>query len=441
MKTNEVKWYSTTENKVWVSNEVAFTPAGTDTLELTGEKFQEVNGFGGCFNELGWEALMLLDEENREKIMEELFSPGKGCCFTFCRIPIGASDYALEWYSHNENSGDYKMENFSIIRDYLYLLPYIKKAQQYNPDLKFFASPWSPPTWMKSPKAYNHGTIIWKEDILNAYALYLLKFIQAYENEGVHISQIHIQNEPMSDQKFPSCVWTGEQFREFIRYYIGPLFERNNIDTEIWLGTLNGPETDHRYIHTKYDDYANLVLSDSEARKYIKGVSYQWAGKYGLQQTYMSWPELKYMQSENECGDGTNTWDYARYIFNLYRHYFTNGVCYYIYWNMALQPMGKSTWGWTQNSMITIDPETKSAIYNPEFYLMKHFSHFIKNGAVRVGIKGHWTGTSVAFENPDGEIVILVHNGLNRTRNFVLKGIGKELSINLSPMSLNTIII
>lgn len=440
-KVMNIKWVSTTEQQQWEENKIELSAEGNDTLELTGDSFQTIDGFGGCFNELGWIALSQLDEEKKNEIFSELFDKEKGCKFNFCRLPVGANDYSAEWYSYNENDGDYNMEKFSIERDKHYLIPYIKKAMELQPDLKLFASPWSPPTWMKFPRAYNHGTLIWEKKNLEAYALYFLKYVKAYEAEGININQIHVQNEPMSDQKFPSCIWTGEQFREFIRDYMGPLFEKNEIDAEIWLGTLNGPETDSRFLATTYDKYANAVLSDEEARRYIKGVSYQWAGKYGIQQTYLSYPELKYMQSENECGDGTNTWEYARYIFNLYRHYFSNGVGSYIYWNMVLELEGRSTWGWKQNSMITIKPETKEVIYNPEFYVMKHFSHFVKKGAVRLGIKGHWAGNSTAFKNPDGEIVLVVGNGLTRPRSFTFKGEDKKLTLELKPLSFNTIII
>lgn len=430
------KWISTTIEEQWVEKNAFIVKDFGDILELTGEKYQEIDGFGGCFNELGWIALENLDEEKKQEILSELFESESGCKFNICRFPIGASDYAAEWYSCNENDGDYEMQKFSIDRDKKYLIPYIKEALKYNPEIDFFASPWSPPTWMKFPKVCNYGTLIWEKNVLEAYALYFKKFVEAYKKEGININQIHVQNEVIADQKFPSCVWTGEQLREFIRDYMGPLFEKEKIETEIWLGTINAPEN----IRTDFDEYANLVLSDKDARKYISGVSYQWAGKNAIQQTYASYPEIKLMQSENECGEGDNTWEYARYIFNLYRHYFSNGANSYIYWNMALLPKGKSTWGWTQNSMITIDPEKKDYKYNPEFYVMKHFSHFIKKGAIRLGIKGHWAGSSVAFENPNGEIVIVVGNGLDRTRDFTYVSGDIKNTVSLKPYSFNTLV-
>lgn len=439
------RWISTTQEKAWEELENYSVKPGEDTLELTGEPDQVIDGFGGCFNELGWIALAQLRDSDREKIISELFS-SDGCNFNFCRMPIGASDYAAEWYSHNENDGDYKMEQFSIERDYDYLIPYIRSARKYKPELKLFASPWSPPTWMKFPKAYNYGRLRMEPQVLKAYALYFKKFIEAYQKEGIDIEQIHIQNEPFADQKFPSCLWSGEQFRVFIKDYLGPLFEKENMDTEIWFGTLNGPEQ-MKFMPTgdmileSYDEYVDHVLFDRDARKYITGVGYQWAGQHVIQRTRQSFPELKLMQTENECGNGKNTWEYARYVFNLMRHYLANGVNSYTYWNMVLEPGGRSTWGWNQNSLITIDPDSGQINYNPELYLMKHFSHFIKPGAVRLNTKGHWSGSALAFENPEGEIIVVVSNAVDRTRNFTFRGEDKELAVELKPYSFNTIMI
>ncbi|MBC8062774.1 MAG: glycoside hydrolase family 30 protein [Clostridiaceae bacterium] len=438
------KWYETTESQSWIEINVDTLKdleSSRDTLELTGEKYQTVEGFGGCFNELSWIAISKLSEEKKDEILDELFLDEAGCKFNFCRLPIGANDYSAEWYSLSETENDYEMNDFSIGKDYKYLIPYIKEGLKRKPDLKLFASPWSPPIWMKYPKVYNYGTLIWDKKILDAYALYFLKFVEAYEREGIKIAQVHIQNEPMSSQKFPSCIWTGEQFKEFIGEYIGPLFEKNSVDTEIWLGTINGPEIDERKLFTDYDDYANLVLSDEKASKYVKGVAYQWAGKNAVQRTHESWPEIKLMQSENECGDGENSFEYAHYVFRLIRHYFANGINSYIYWNMALEHGGLSTWGWNQNSLVTIDPVINEYVYNPEFYVMKHFSHFVKLGAVRLGTKGHFTGNSLVFENPDGTVVLVINNGFKQERKITLKAKNKEITVILKPYSFNTFVV
>lgn len=438
------RWISSTRTSYWTEKQVSASEAGEANLTITPEKFQSVEGFGGCFNELGFVALGYLTEEERSKVLHSLFHPDGEHKFSICRLPIGASDYALEWYSLNETDGDLSMEHFSIDRDRRYLIPYIKEALKLNPDLKLFASPWSPPTWMKSPRTYNYGTLRFEKGILEAYALYFVKFVEAYRQEGITIHQVHVQNEVAADQKFPSCVWTGEQLREFIRDYLGPAFEKQGLDTEIWLGTINAPDPWQELIKkttSDYDVFANTVLSDPEAYKYVKGVGYQWAGKYAIQRTSQSYPELRYMQTENECGDGNNTWDYAKYVFNLYQHYFNNGVNGYIYWNMVLEPKGRSTWGWEQNAMITIDSGANRAIFNPEYYVMKHFAHFVSPGSTRIGLKGPWTGNALAFEKPDGEKVVVIANPFADSRVLRLSTGASIQVFELEPGSFHTIVI
>jgi glucosylceramidase len=412
-----MRWITTTPTEAWAERIPATGVA--PALTLTGETFQTWDGFGGCFNELGAIALAGLPEAKQAEVYRALFDPHAACRFTLCRLPIGASDYGAEWYSHNETDGDFAMAHFSIARDRQHLLPYILRAKALQPALRLFASPWSPPTWMKRPKAYNYGTLIKEPRHLEAYARYFLNFVQAYREAGAPIAQVHVQNEPCADQKFPSCLWTGAEMRDFIRDYLGPCFRDAGEACEIWLGTLNTDD---------YDGYPHTVLSDPATAAFTAGVGFQWAGKGVVQRTAMSWPGVKLMQTENECGDGRNTWEYARYVFGLLWHYLTNGVHAYIYWNMVLAPGGESTWGWHQNAMITADPATGTVTYNPEFYVMQHFAHAIVPGAVRLGVAGPWAGNAVAFRNPDGTTVVVVMNPFPTPRTLALNGTVAELA-------------
>lgn len=399
---------------------------------MNADEHQAWDGFGGCFNELGYIALSLLSPLERDRVMRSLFDPADGCRFSLCRVPIGASDYAAEWYSHNETDGDFEMARFSIERDSGYLIPYIRLALDLRKDLTIFASPWSPPTWMKRPRAYNYGTLIWEPRYLAAYARYFVEFVKAYRALGIPVTQVHPQNEPVADQKFPSCLWTGERLREFIGGYLGPAFRASGLDCEIWLGTINSND---------YHGYPETVLSDPAARSYLTGVAFQWHGKELVQRTAASWPDLKLMQSENECGDGANSWAYAQYVFDLLQHYITNGVSSYCYWNMVLQPGGESTWGWRQNAMITVDPATRQATYNPEFYVMKHFAACIDPGAVRLGVSGWLSGSAVAFRNPDGRIAVVLQNASPAAREITVACGGGAHAVRLETNSFNTLIV
>jgi len=417
---------ASTRNRPWAAVTVSAVKTSPD-LTFSGWRHQRIRGWGGCFNELGAIALNSLPSARRTALLRELFHPAGGCRFNLCRMPIGANDYAAEWYSHDETDGDFSMRHFSIGRDRVHLLPYIKAALALQPGLRLFASPWSPPTWMKFPKAHNFGTFIMKPQYLAAYALYFRRFVEAYRREGVTIHQIHPQNEPLADQKFPSCLWTGEDMARFIGRYLGPEFKRAGLSTKIWLGTLNTED---------FNGWPRTVLSDPHARRHIRGIGLQWAGRGMVQRIHEAYPAMPVMQTENECGDGSNTWEYAEYVFNLMRHYFGNGAEAHIYWNMILAPEGVSTWGWKQNALITIDQKSGRVTLNPEFYLYRHFSRFVKAGAVRLGLAGEWSGNALAFENSFGERVLVIHNPFANACPVVIEG---GWRVQLAPHSFATV--
>lgn len=228
----EIQWRYSTPEAVWQTG-TPISAKGKANLRLNGIEYQKMFGFGGCFNEQGYEALKTLPENKQDSLLKELFAAdAEACKLNFCRMPIGANDYAMDWYSLDETPGDYALQHFSIDRDKERLIPYIQKAKTYAPDLKLFASPWSPPTWMKNPPVYNWGKLIWEPKNLQAYADYFVRFVKEYQHEGITIDQIHVQNEPVANQKFPSCMWTGAELKEFIRDYLGPMFKKNGLDQD-----------------------------------------------------------------------------------------------------------------------------------------------------------------------------------------------------------------
>jgi O-Glycosyl hydrolase len=431
------------ENNCWQEAPVGAAES-KDTLELTGAVRGEMKGFGGCFNEMAWQALLELNKADRDAYMKELFSE-EGCNFNFGRVPIGANDFSMEWYSCDEVKDDYELKHFNIDRDKEMTIPFIKEAMKYKDDFFVFGSPWSPPTWMKTKAVYNYGTLRMEDAVLKAYARYFVKFVQSYKAEGVNVKQVHIQNEPMADQKFPSCLWTGEEMLLFIRDYIGPAFEEAGLDAEVWLGTINGPFVDMMLGMTPFgeffDQFINTVLSDEKARNYISGVGLQWGGKHVLEQTAASYPEVRIMQTESECGDGVNSWEHMEYIFGIMWQYFRHGAERYTYWNFALPKGGESAWGWKQNSLAIVDTEAKTLILNPEFYLMKHFSHFVKSGAKILDVKGHWSANTMVFENPDGQLVLVVGSNMHRERIFSFVHGEKSFSAVIEPHSVHTFVI
>lgn len=438
--------YTTSEQVKWqyASLDIQRQEASGADIIISESKEQVIDGFGGTFSELGWDALSLLDEKQRNAVMRELFGPD-GMRYTLGRIPLGANDFARDWYSYNETPGDFEMKNFSVERDMKGLIPYVKAALSLNPDLKLWASPWSPPVWMKRTKHYatapgDHNDFTKENEVagdhfiqeapyLSAYTLYLSKFIDAYKEKGIPISLLQFQNEPYTRHQWPNCIWMPRSMANFIGKYLGPAFSKKHPGVDLWFGTFNC---------NKMEDLA-CVVEHPDASKYIRGIGLQWEGKDIVAEVHRKYPALKLMQTENECGGGTIDWAAAEHTFDLLKAYLNGGVNSYMYFNMVLCDEGTSSWGWKQNSLIRIDSRTKEVVYTPEFYLMKHLSHFVKAGARRLKVlKGE---DLLAFQNPDGRVIVLCVNKDKEARAVRLAYAGRTVNITLASKTFNTIVI
>jgi len=456
LQDKRVTFVTTTEASAW-QNGVLFKPTFTwELLNLnidpaqtnqSGGAAPHMQGFGGCFNERGWTSLKALSEPDRESVLHELFDPISGARFTYCRMPIGANDFATEAYSYDEADGDFDLKHFSIEHDQQTLVPFIRAAQRYQPKLRLWASPWSPPSWMKrnhfyaEAKAYSgmkengirpdqighegEDMFIQEPRYFDAYARYFGRFIDAYRGEGIEVGMVMPQNEFNSAQNFPSCTWTPEGLARFLRF-LGP--EMKKRDVEVFFGTLErgDPKLFER------------VMADQEAAPFIKGLGVQWAGKNALPAIRSEFPALRIYQSEQECGNGENSWSYTGYCWQLMKTYFRSGVCAYMYWNISTEQGGMSTWGWRQNSLVSVDTATKTFRYNHDYYLLKHLTHFVDVGARVL----ETTGTcddALAFLNPDGTVVMLVRNELSRPQLLQVQVSDRALAIELPPDSVGTL--
>ncbi|GHT37320.1 glycosyl hydrolase [Bacteroidia bacterium] len=446
------EFISSTEASPW-EVQAAVIPGGSsatvDVMIDPSKVEQTIEGFGTCFNELGWTSLQRLEPQVRDGILKELFSPGVGANFTMGRMPVGANDFSVDWYSYNETDKDFEMTNFSIDHDKATLVPFIKEAQKYLPSLRIWASPWSPPSWMKHNKHYasrssfaprvdnglpkdrqgHEGTdmFIREEPYLKAYALYFSKFIDAYRSEGIDIFAVMPQNEFNSAQIFPSCCWTATGLADFVGNYLGPAMDAKGVD--VMFGTMERPN----------EALVDTILNDPVSGKYIKGVGFQWAGKNALPGLHKRYPNLRLYQTEQECGDGQNDLRGAVYSWNLMKHYLNNGVSAYMYWNTSLMQGGISTWGWRQNSLVVVN-EDNSFNYTLEYYVMKHVSHFVEPGAKKLTLEGSYDDV-LAFLNPDNSLVVVAGNQDAVEKVINIKVNSTSYSPTLKANSLNTLII
>ncbi len=480
--TQVVEWVTTSFEDPWQENMLG--QVGDELTEAvvaieTHKTLQTIEGFGTCFNELGWTSLSLLNNDDKQGILQELFEPGKGANLTMGRMPLGANDFSIDFYSYDETDGDFELKDFSIDHDRQTLLPFVKSALAIQPYITLFASPWCPPQWMKVNKHYacrstaamrkaieerlallpdsvrhrlggnsgitgmasvDNGLAIDKavkegEDAfiqdpryLDAYARYFGKFIDAYRAEGIDFKKVFPQNEFNSDQTFPACVWKAESLANFIGDYLGPEMEKRGV--EVFYGTIERASL----------EMSHTVLNHPTASKYIKGMGFQWAGKDALPALHAEYPELPCYQTEQECGDGKNDWAGAMHSWDLMKHYIKNGVQAYFYWNTSLLEGGVSRWGWSQNSLVTVDKDNKTFRYTPEYYVLKHASHYALPGAKVLDLSGSYDD-ALGFLNADGSIVVLLGNQTDNCQKVTVTVDGKLTSFELDPNTLNTIVL
>jgi glucosylceramidase len=186
----------------------------------------------------------------------------------------------------------------------------------------------------------------------------------------------------------------------------------------------------------------DVPLRDPRSGKYIKGAGFQWAGKRAIPGIHRAYPDLKLYQTEQECGDSRNDWRFCRYAWTLIKHFLENGVSGYCYWNISLEKGGVSRWGWAQNSLVTVDPETKTFTYNYEYYLMKHLSRFVQPGARRLDTMT-WSGHEnlLGFLNPDKSVVVLMQNDLCEDLPVRVKVGEQVIAATLQADSFNTFVV
>jgi glucosylceramidase len=431
--------------------------SATITVDTAAEQ-QDWIGWGGTFNERGWVALMELDQAERDRVMKLLFSKVDGLGLNYGRIPMGASDYAIERYTLCDSPCDETNidTTFSIDHDKdpnRGLIPFIKAAQAVVtaekamyagiPDTKYWGSPWTPPPWMKDNDAYDKGVMRNEPAILEAYAKYFVKWVQAYQAEGIPIDHVYPQNEPGWAQAYPSCAWgpstdngtttTRTAFLgTFAGEYLAPALTDAGLSTTVWYGTFsNGSSGDpgNAVFPPYWDNRPDASL--------YAGVGLQWAAVARVSTAISSGKPV--MQSEHQCGNypwleganngmnstaesadaadknsfwapyAPNNYNYGIESWELLKQWIDAGVNGYSAWNMVLDRDGKNldlARPWPQNALISFE-ENGTVKVTPYYYVFRHLSQYVDPGAKRLSVTG---GNALAFKNPDGSVATVIYN-------------------------------
>ncbi len=445
---------------------VTATEVSSGTADVTVNETavaQTWEGFGGAFNELGWKYLTSVTMQAQAATL--LFDPVEGAGFAWGRIPMGASDYAESRFTYDDNGtdvipdssesnrppADTSLSRFSLDRDAEKLIPYIKAAQGVNPGLRFWASPWTPPVWMKAgykkdnasggtamrPSYFDGGSFKSDASLLTAYAQYFGKFVSGYKERGIQVEVVSPQNEPSYDQNYPSCLWDESTYVSFIKA-LGPVM--NELGVKVMLGTLSNAGDGGR----SDLDIAAAVLADSAAKAAVSVVGVQWgvvervnsgqsfaglpiwvsehkAGNYPWNPS--GYPRYNSTQAPNDHAYGVESWGYIRDAIKRGR------VTSYNAWNMVLDKVGlgnDTSRDWKQNALLVAADGKVTA--TPAYYVFRHLSRYAVPGSTVVGTSG---GDAVAFRNPDGSIVAVMYNSGSANSSYAVKIAGKTLQFSM----------
>jgi glucosylceramidase len=398
---------------------------GANTIRVQPDlRFQSVTGFGAAITDSSAQVLYGLTPSNRDTVMKNLFDPKTGDGISFLRQPIGASDFAVgQDYSFDDvpaGQTDYAMKHFSIAHDEAQILPLVRQAKKLNPRLSIVASPWSMPGWMKTGGSMIDGKLIDTPAIYRAYALYLVKFVQAYKKAGVKVDYLTVQNEPQAllRKNYPGTDLPWQQEAKVIDA-LGPALRSAGLDTKILGFDHNWTEhpgdiKSHQAVNEDPEPNYPYDLLATSAAKWISGTAYHCYYGDPAAQTALkaSVPGKDIFETECEGGDSST-------MIGVMQNWGKSAID----WNIALdENHGPHLGGCgTCNGTITVDSVTKAVTYNDQYRDLGHFARFVPPGAVRVASTASGSPvTTVAFTDPDRTTVLVALNTAATAQTFTV---------------------
>jgi glucosylceramidase len=435
---SEVRWWSSSQDlgaRLTPQPPLRFArverPDGRAVRVEDGTTFQSVLGMGSSLEHSTCYNLSLLPAHRRDGVIERLVHPTSGIGMNLMRLAIGTSDFAPgPFYTYDDvpdGEEDLRLDRFSIDRDREYVLPVVKAAQRLNPELRFFASPWTPPPWMKTNGKYGGGRL--RPERYPHYAEYLARFIEAYRAEGIEIYAITVQNEPgFGPGAYPSCVWTAAQQRDFIRDHLGPLFRRRGITTRIWV-------FDHNFNNP---GFPATILRDPAAAAYVDGSAFHlYEGRpEAMSAVQREFPSKGVYFTEGSVYGAKGAAEIIEYFRNWSRSYNA--------WVTMIDHEGKpnvSGFHECDPTIVVLDRRTLTPEYRADYYIYGQLMKFVAAGAVRVASSGPRAGPAhVAFRNPDGQLVLVVANPEPRATPLAVEWNGGTFTVTLAAASVATFV-
>ncbi len=414
-------WLTTgTESSLLKKNAINFSKELADyTIVMdTATTYQTIDGFGAALTGSSAYLIKKMSEEKRKALLTDLFDAEKGIGINYLRITIGSSDFSIGTYSYCDEND---ITKFAIPeQDRADLLPVLKEILAINPTIKILASPWSAPAWMKQNNSMYGGSLIMQDNIYESFADYFVRYVKAFENEGIIIDAITIQNEPMYETGgYPTMKMEWQEQNRIIRDYLGPKFVINGIKTKIIIWDHN---FDMAY-------YPLNILNDDQTRQYVAGTG--WHGYGGtasaIDEVQAAHPDKDVYFTE-QSGGGWNTDTRMGNMFWYMKEFLmasvNRGSKNFLMWNLALDENDgpTTTLGGCQDcrGVVTIR-EDGSYIRNEEYYLIGHFSKAVRLYAKRIKVSAVNLPAGLTlsgFVNVDGSKTLVSMNRSGQVREY-----------------------
>ncbi|MFT6021731.1 MAG: glucosylceramidase [Saprospiraceae bacterium] len=408
--------------------------------------FQSFLGIGGAITDASAEVFAKLPENKQQEFLKAYYDKEEGIGYSLSRTSIHSCDFGSESFTYVTDN-DKALKTFNIDHDRKYRIPMIKRAiDAAGGELMLYVSPWSPPAFMKSNNDMLQGGSLLSE-YYKSWALYYTKFIKAYESEGMPIWGITIQNEPMAVQRWESCIYTAEEERDFLKNYLGPTMEEEDLgDKKIVVWDHNRDLINHR---------ANTIFDDPEAAKYAWGIGFHWYENWAggkpmfdnLGNVKESYPTKNLLFTEG-CNESFSDEKYQfwpnaeRYGRSMITD-FNKGTVGWTDWNILLDHNGGPNHvGNFCFAPIHADTDSGELIYTPTYYYIGHFSKFVRPNAKRISTvssRSHLLSTS--FLNEDGTMATVVMNQSDLEITYKLYVESKAVEVMIPPHAMQTLII
>ena len=440
----DVSFWKTTPDKSVLFQEQTQTslifnssPGNDHTIVVdTTQTYQSIDGFGFALTGASASLIDGLPAATRDKLLKELFlTDSNDIGVSYLRISLGASDLSVSPFTYDpvmSGQTDTALNNFSIDKEKASLIPVLQKIIALDPSVRIIATPWTAPIWMKTNDSFEGGSL--KPEYYHVYAKYFVKYIKAMEAQGIHITAITPQNEPLNAYNNPSMLMTSAEEDDFVKNDLGPAFKANNLDTKIII-------YDHNLDHP---EYATDILSDTAAAKYIDGSAFHlYAGSINtMSSVHNSFPNKnlyfteQYTSSTGDFGADLD-WHIQNLIIGATRNWSKN----VLEWNLASDPsLSMHTNGGCTTCLGALTIGTTSYTRNVSYYIIAHASKFVRPGSVRIGSSVVNNLPNVAFKTPDGKKVLIVLNAGSSSAQFNIRFDGKYVTPTLQAGAVGTFI-